>query len=226
MTISALRELERALQTSEVCEASVVVLRGEGRCWSAGLDVREHLRPQARAMLAAFAGALHALAEVPVPTIAQVHGACLGGGLELLSMCDMAVAGQGATFGQPEVKLGVFPPVAAAHYAQRIGHQAASHLSMLGESIDAAEARRLGFVNRVVPDEELAKTVEGMAATLEGHRRAALVHTKSAMRAAAPIDWAALRLAEEVYLHRLMVDDASEEGLRAFMEKRKPTWRD
>lgn len=226
MTIASLHELAGALASPAVQGASCVVLRGAGRAWSAGLSVQEHLQPKARAMLDAFGAALRAVEAVPVPTIAQVHGACLGGGLELLSRCDLAVAGASASFGQPEIKLGVFPPVAVAFYARLYGAQRANALVYLGEAVDAAEALRWGLVHKVVPDAELAKAVELVASQVERHPRRVLALTKRAMREADPTPWDRLVAAERTYLDALMAAPDAEEGLRAFIEKRAPRWKE
>src|SRR5579859_6224199 len=138
--IALLEELVRALQREEVTRARVVVLRGGGKSWSGGLSVEDHLNPKVSAMFDAFRRALRTLWNLPAPTIAQVHGRCLGGGLELLMACDLAIASEGATFGQPEVRLGVFPPFGAAAYADLIGARNTAELLFLGTPFDARRA--------------------------------------------------------------------------------------
>ncbi|MFA5861009.1 MAG: enoyl-CoA hydratase/isomerase family protein [Candidatus Thermoplasmatota archaeon] len=223
---ATLEQLARALRSREVTSAHVVVLRGRGKAWSAGLSVEEHLKQSVGPMLKQFRGVLEALWDVPVPTLAQVHGACLGGGLEMLAMCDVAVASATATLGQPEVRLGVFAPLGAAFFPRVLGDKRAAELLYLGESMTAEAARSVGLVNRVVPDAELEKTVEAMAASLAGTRRASLVCMKQAIRASAASPWAALDVAERIYLDTLMAGPGAEEGLRAFLEKRKPEWKE
>lgn len=224
--VPMLEALSRALRQEEVTEAHVVVLRGEGRCWSAGLAVEDHLRPRLPTMLDAFRETLRTLWDLPVPTIAQVHGSCLGGGLELLMACDLAYAAQSATFGQPEIRLGVFAPFGAAHYGRLIGPRHAAELLYLGTPFDAERAEVAGIINRSVPDEELAASVALSAQTFCGHRRTALRALKRVLRGSAPEPWSALEGAERAYQDELMASERAEEGLHAFLEKRTPIWTD
>lgn len=223
-TARMLRDLSRALRSVDVLTASVVVLRGRGKGWSAGLDVAEHLNPTLPEMLNSFRDALRALWEVPVPTVAQVHGACLGGGLEFLSVCDMAVAETEARFGQPEILLGVFAPLGAAHYPATYGGKPSSELLYLGEPMSATRAHDIGLVNRLCPADALEDEVSKLADTLASYRREALVALKRALRASGHSPWEALETAETIYLHELMAKPDAEEGLRAFIEKRPAQW--
>lgn len=219
-----LRELERSLRGPDVLSANVVVLRGRGRGWSAGFDIGEHLAPALPSMLASFEGALRALWDVPVPTVAEIHGSCLGGGLELAMACDLAYAADNSTFGQPEIRLGVFPPFAAAWYGEAVGPRRAAELAFLGETFDARHAVSLGLVNAVRPDAELAGTVDKVAQYLQATRREGLVHLKRALRSSAPEPWPALSRADRIYQEDLMAGADAEEGLKAFLEKRTPRW--
>ncbi len=220
-----LHGLATALRSPHLFGANVVVLSGQGKGWSAGFDVEEHLEPDLPVMLDAMEDALHAIWEIPVPTIARVHGACLGGGLELAAACDLVVAGASARFGQPEIQLGVFPPFGAAYYPTVYGPQRAAELMFLGETIGAEAAARLGIVNRVFPDDGLDAGCDALAARLLSMHRPALVHLKAALRAGTPAPWPALAKARAVYEDVLMTEPGSEEGLRAFLEKRAPLWR-
>ena len=224
--IPMLDALRRSLRRDDVVGANVVVLRGRGKCWSAGLAVEDHLKARLPAMFEAFRATLQTLWDLPVPTIAQVHGACLGGGLELLMACDLAVASETATFGQPEIRLGVFAPFGAAHYARLIGPRHAAELLFLGTPIDAARAVSAGIINRAVPEEELAASVALAAQTFCGHRREALRTLKQVLRGSTSAPWPALEGAERTYREELMTTDRAEEGLRAFLEKRTPIWKD
>jgi cyclohexa-1,5-dienecarbonyl-CoA hydratase len=224
--IGLLEELTRVLQREEVTGAHVVVLRGGGRSWSGGLSVEDHLKPKVSAMFETFHKALTTLWNLPTPTIAQVHGRCLGGGLELMMACDLAIASEGATFGQPEIRLGVFAPFGAAAYADLLGARNAAELLFLGTPIDARRALSAGIVNRVVPEEELDASVALTAQTLCSHRREALRLLKRILRRAEVDPWSHLEFAERTYLEELMAPDEAEEGLRAFLEKRTPVWKD
>lgn len=214
-----LQQLSKSLRTPQVLEARVIVLEGVGNCWSAGFEVKEHLRPQVRPMLAAFREAVGAIRAVRAPTIAQVQGHCLGGGLELLMACDLAVGSSSATFGQPEVHLGVFPPYGVANYAAMFGPRKALELLLLGEKIPAEEAQRVGILNRVVPDGQLAQEVAKWARTLGGFRPSALRLIKQLM---AHDTSSALHRAERSYLEELMAEPGAEDGLKQFLSRSKP----
>jgi len=224
--IGLLEELTRVLQREEVTGAHVVVLRGGGKSWSGGLSVEDHLKPRVSDMFDAFHRTLTALWNLPSPTIAQVHGRCLGGGMELLMACDLAFASLGATFGQPEIRLGVFAPFGAATYSHLLGSRQAAELLFLGTPFDAGRAADAGIVNRVVPEEELDASVALAAQTLCSHRRETLRLLKRVLRRSEVDPWSPLAYAERTYLDELMKLEQSEEGLRAFLEKRTPVWKD
>ncbi len=220
-----LQELTRALREPKTREATVVVLRGAGKGWSTGLSVEDHLKPHVEKMLAAFHDSIEALWDLPGITIAQVHGHCLGGGLELVIACDLAVSSEGAKFGQPEIRLGVFPPFGVAFYHQLLGPKRAAELLYTGASFDAKRAEEIGIVNRVVTERELPAAVALIAASLGGYRPTALRLLKRALRHAEGEPWSSLAFAERTYLHDLMAGPDAEEGLRAFLDKRAPRWK-
>ncbi len=224
--LSLLEELTRALRDPETREATVVVLRGAGKCWSTGLSIEDHLRPRTERMLATFHDAMEALWDLPGITIAQVHGHCLAGGLELVIACDLAVASDGAKFGQPEIRLGVFPPFGVAFYHQLLGPKRAAELLYTGATFGADRAEELGIVNRVVSERELPAAVALIATSLGGYRPVALRLLKRALRHAEGAAWPNLAFAERTYLHELMAGADAEEGLRAFLEKRSPRWKE
>src|SRR4029077_20273633 len=126
---------------------------------SAGADVADHAPKRVRKMLSTFHAVFRRLAEADCLKIAAVHGYCLGGGMELATFCDFVIATESAQFGQPEIKLGCFPPVAMVTLPNLIGMRAAADLILTGRQIGAAEAQRLGLVTRVVPDSELRNGV-------------------------------------------------------------------
>lgn len=131
----------------------VVVLAAKGKAFCAGVDVADHIPERIESMIRDFGRLFTRLRTLPMPTIAVVQGAALGGGTELAVACDMVLAAVSAHFGQPEIKLGVFPPVAAALFPRLIGYQQASRLLFSGEVITATEAAQLGLVTYTVADE-------------------------------------------------------------------------
>ncbi len=222
--IPLLTELAAALRREPVRSAHVVVVGGARHRWSAGFSVEDHMADRVHPMFAAFRDVLTAFSELPPPIVARVEGPCLGGGLEMLLACDLAIAGASATFGQPEIRLGVFPPFAAAVMESAVGPQRAAELLLLGETLGAERAAAIGLVSRVVPEEALEAEVDRTATRLCGLRREALVLLKSAMRREGSSVASRLSRAEKIYLEELMRLPSAEEGLRAFLEKREPVW--
>ncbi len=224
--IPMLRQLEDGLaKLSAEEEVRVLVLRAEGKLFSAGVEVADHTPEKVGEMIPLFDRVCRALADFPVPTLAVVHGHALGGGCELVLCCDLAVMGEGAKIGQPEIQLAALAPMAALRLPRLVGYRAAADLLLGGESLSAEEALRLGLVNAVVPAGELDGWVQEKAARLAGLSRAALVLTKRALRLGFE-DWAkALPEMERLYLQDLMRTSDAREGLAAFLEKRQPQWK-
>jgi cyclohexa-1,5-dienecarbonyl-CoA hydratase len=198
----------------------------DSRAFSAGVAVEEHVPETVFQMLDAFHSVFRLLAQISRPVIAVVDGPALGGGCELVAACDIVIASNRARFGQPEIKLGVFPPVAAVLLPRIIGEKRARELIMLGEMIDAAEALRLGLVNYVVPETELEPKLLSVLMKLRDLSAAALAMTRTALDLGAGNNFqAVLGEVENLYLHELMKTEDAHEGVRSFMEKRKPEWR-
>ena len=148
--IAMMREINDALnQSSHERDLVAVVFDAAADCraFSAGVAVEEHVEETIFQMLDSFHAIFRNLEQLARPTIAVVDGAALGGGCELVAACDIVIASERARFGQPEIKLGVFPPVAAVLLPQVIGDKRARELILTGELIEAAEAARLGLVS-------------------------------------------------------------------------------
>lgn len=216
--------LERASQRPAL---KAVILAAEGDAFCAGVAVEEHLGDRGKPMLEAFVAVFRALRALECPTVAAVQGAALGGGAELATSCDVVIADHGATLGQPEIRAGVFAPIALLHYPLRVGPARALRLLLTGEVLDAAEAQRIGLVDRVVPPGTLAEAVESEVGRFRTLSAVALRLTKRAGRETLgfPFD-EGLAVLEELYHHNLMTTADAEEGLRACVEQRKPVWRD
>lgn len=225
--LEMLEELHAALEEADAAPVRCLLLRGAGKAFSAGVDVADHTEDRVETMLRTFHGALLRLVRSEVPTVAQVHGACLGGGLELAMACDLVYAAEGATLGQPEITLASFPPFGAALYPRRIGFAGAAELVLLGQAVSAARASELGLVNDVVPEADLASRAEAVCGTLEGYSRPALALAKRALRAGWDADLEeGVAEAERIYLEELMATRDAREGVAAFLEKRPPAWED
>jgi cyclohexa-1,5-dienecarbonyl-CoA hydratase len=200
----------------------VLVVAARGRHFSAGASVDEHLPPVYADMIREFTDTVLGLYHFPAPVIAAVQGRCLGGGFELVQAADIVVAADDAVFGQPEIKLGVFPPVACALLPQTA---AAAELIFTGEPLDARAAAAAGLVRHVVAREELDARTRELATAIARHSAAAVRAAKRARRAAAePIDLRAAA-AVRVYIDDLMSTHDAVEGLTAFIDRRPPAWR-
>ena len=227
LTIAMNRELERALERlADDWRLKAVVLRAEGRAFCAGVDVADHTPERVDEMIGGFARLFTRLRTFAIPTIAVVHGAALGGGTELALGCDITLAGDSARFGQPEITLGVFPPIAAALFPRRIGYQQAARLIFTGETISAWEAARLGLVAEVVPDADLTNHLDALLTRLTGLSAVALRLAKRALLLGAEGGAAALDGIDQLYLTDLMATSDAREGIQSFIEKRQPVWRD
>lgn len=227
LNIALLDELARALdQAAGDASLRVLLLTGEGaKFFSAGVDVAEHTAEHVAAMLTAFHGVLRRLRDFPLPTVAALNGAALGGGLELALACDMLLSVEGAQLGQPEIRLGVLAPVAAILLPRLLPPALANELLLGGGTLEAAEALRYGLLNRVYPRASFAADVAAFVQPLLQLSRAAQLHNKQAIRAADGKAFdAALSLLEGRYLNELMATTDAHEGIAAFLEKRAPRW--
>ena len=215
--------LEATLSGSNL---AAIVIRAAGKAFSAGVDVGDHTPDKVADMIHLFHGIFRKLAATDSLTIAVVQGAALGGGCELACFCDIVLASERAKFGQPEVQVGVFPPVAACVLPGQVGIKKAIELNALGGTIDAAEAYRIGLVNRVFPTEVFEESVEKYLGDIRKLSRPVVRLSKRATCLA----WreqvlAQLDRTEALYLDELMKLDDASEGIAAFMEKRSPNWR-
>jgi cyclohexa-1,5-dienecarbonyl-CoA hydratase len=220
---AVLTELASSLRRCAADESlAAVLLSGAGRCFSAGAAVAEHKAERAEAMLAALAEACMALAELPMPAVALVHGSCLGGAMELVECCDFVVADPGATLGQPEIKLAFFPPVASYQLPRLTGLQNAAYAILTGEALGAERAAAMGLVQKLLPKSEW----DQIDALFNGLSAPALRAAKEAFRlgAAAP-ERGRFEALNEFFLDRLYRLEDVAEGIASFEEKRKPAWK-
>ena len=207
----------------------VLVIAAEGKAFSAGASIEEHVLPtDCEAMLEAMAGLVRALERHPRPTVALLRGACLGGGLEVALACDLIWASDRAALGSPEIKLGVLAPFAAALLPRRVGLGRALELLLTGEAIPAERALALGLLERVYPDATFEADAGAALARLASRSGPALGTARRAVREAlaAPSLDAALDLVLSRYRAEVLPLADASEGLRAFLEKRPPAWRD
>jgi cyclohexa-1,5-dienecarbonyl-CoA hydratase len=224
--IQMMNELAQALLQIEArSDISVIVLSGEGKSFSAGVDVAAHTPDKVEEMLNKFHAVIRALVSTKRVTIAAVHGHCLGGGAELAMVCDMMYTAASATWGFPEIKLGCYPPVACTALAALVGQKRAAELILTGRTISGTEAAQMGLSNRAVLDGELEVVVGQTVQQLLKLSPASLTLTKKAVYAWDSMHFdKGLARAEKIYLEELMKTADAQEGIRAFIERREPKW--
>jgi len=202
-----------------------ILLDAEGDHFSFGASVEEHLPGQFEKMIPAFGDLFRRMIDTPVTTLVAVKGQCLGGGLELASMGQRVFASPTAKMGQPEIVLGVIAPIASVILPARIGRWRAAELCVSGRTVGAEEALAMGLADELADDPA--------DAALAWARKHLLPRSASSLRLAvraARIGWTdtfceRLREAEHLYMEDLMGTADAEEGLRAFLDRREPVWR-
>jgi cyclohexa-1,5-dienecarbonyl-CoA hydratase len=225
LDVAMLDELRDAIaRVAPDRHALIIDAQGE-KAFSAGASVQDHLGDRVATMLGHFHDCFRMLAKLDVVTIALVRGVALGGGCELALACDFVLGSDRAKFGQPEINLGVFPPVAAYQMSRQIVPRKGLELLLTGDAIDAATAERLGLVNAVFPFAEFDARAEEWMGKLYRQSASSLRLAKRAFRLAQSGDFnERLGAVERLYLDDLMETNDANEGLNAFMEKRKPVW--
>ncbi len=216
--------LESLIGRHDLC---ALLITGEGKMFSSGVDVPEHKKDMAEKMIRTFHQTFRLMDRLPMPTLCAAHGGAYGGAMELAIFCDILLACDDLKIGVPEIKLGVFPPLAVAHLMQFVGSKKAAELIYTGSVVNAVEAQRIGLVNHVYPAAEFAPAVDQFVGQFKSLSAFSLGQAKRAFQRVVMKDFErALDEAEAIYLKDLMDGHDSNEGLAAFMEKRKPVWKD
>ncbi len=226
LNIEMMGEINSALEKiSQNPAVKVAVFRGEGKCFSAGVDVGEHTGELAARMIDVFHRMFRLMDAMPQPTVAVLHKSALGGGCELAAFCDIALAKDDVKIGQPEIQVGVFPPIAAAAFPALMGAKKAFDLILSGAVLGAREALEAGLVSRVFASEAFEAESKKYLENLAGLSGIVLRITKKAIKAGkARSSLATLGEIEKIYLNELMATHDANEGLKAFLDKRKPVW--
>jgi cyclohexa-1,5-dienecarbonyl-CoA hydratase len=226
LDLETIARLDEALSSLDP-DLQLLFLRGAGpRAFSAGVAVQDHTPDRVARALAGLHGAIRRLDALPAVTIAAVHGHCLGGGMELALACDLVLATDDARFGQPEIDLGCFPPVAAALYPKLLGASRTLELLLTGRTMTCAEAESLGLVTWRVAEGGLDLGIARVIADLTAKSAAVTRLAKRAVRAGRDRSFPeALTETERLYLDDLVRSEDMHEGLAAFLEKRPPAWR-
>jgi cyclohexa-1,5-dienecarbonyl-CoA hydratase len=220
-------ELREALtQAEQQPQISTILLDGDAKAFSAGVDVAVHTPELIKTMFEKFHGLIMQIVKLSKITIAEVQGACLGGGAELAMVCDMCFTTPDAKWGFPEITLGCYPPVACTALAALVGEKRAADLIFTGRAFTGEEAAAWGLATEAHEGQALQDAIQGRLDHLYRLSPAALAHAKKAFYA-----WDSIHLdkglarAEKIYIEELMQTEDAREGVRAWMEKRKPVWK-
>ena len=225
--IEMMNELNAELDLLSVdTELKCLVILGEGPSWCAGVEVADHKPEMVSEMIAVFNGIFERIDKIEVPVIAGVHGACLGGGMEVAIACDVIVAAKSASFGQPEIKLGFFPPYAAIRLPQLIGPAKAIEVCTTGRRYSAEEAWQMGFVGYVTDDDQLTDTLDRLIGDIRTASPLIIRLNKRAVKKHLGLTFKeALDGVSDLFLNELMKTEDTLEGIRSFEEKRRPQWK-
>ena len=227
LNIAMMKEINSELEALiEDRELKCLVFQGEGPSWCAGVDVGDHQPEFVDEMIATFNRLFELIDKLEAPTIAAVHGACLGGGMEVAIACDMIIAGKSAVFGQPEIKLGFFPPYAAIRLPKLVGQAKAMEICITGKRYSAEEARIMGFVSHVTDDDKFVEGLEKLVGEIITSSPLIIRLNKRAVKQNLDKDFAgSLQSAGDLFLNILMKTEDTQEGIRSYFEKRKPEWK-
>jgi cyclohexa-1,5-dienecarbonyl-CoA hydratase len=225
--LAMMDELQAVLEALEQrTDVFIFVFSGLPRAFSAGVDIAAHTPDKVERMLAKFHSIMRALLASRKVTIAQVQGACLGGGAELAILCDLVYTARDATWGFPEIKLACYPPVACVALAALVGQKRAADLILTGRSISGDEALAIGLATGAARAEEVQTLVDSAVYRLRDLSPAALATTKKAFYCWDAIHFdKGLQRAEQIYKDDLLKTADCEEGIRAWLEKREPVWK-
>ena len=222
-----LREIAAGIELLENRDdVKLVVLDSACKVFSGGIDIGEYTTQRVFQMLDAFHAAFTAMLDIGKPVMVVVNGPAIGGGAELAAFGDLVVATPKARFAQPEITIGVFPPLASTILPFIVGPKVALELVLTGAAITAERARELGLVNRLVPEAQLEKTVKQLTADITEQSGAVLTMAKRAVLGGMGLSLRdGLRHSMNIFLNELYRLEDSQEGLRALVERRKPQWK-
>ena len=227
LNLQMMEEITRALEDFKSRDGlKLLVLDHQGKAFSAGADIKDHTPDKVKQMIELFHGMFRSLGSLAAPSLAVVNGAALGGGCELATFCDLVVASERATFGQPEINVGVFPPIAAVILPHLIGRNRTLELLLTGEIVAAAEAEKMGLINRAFPTESFRADVDKFVARLASLSAPVLKLAKRAVDQTLGLSVeAGISRVEKMYFDELLRTEDAQEGINAFLEKRPPVWK-
>ena len=227
MNIDLMDELNGLLETlKQDDELKCIVLYAEGKHFCTGVEVADHKPEKVDDMMATFNRIFELTEQIEVPIIASVQGYCLGGGMELAIACDIIVAAESAQFGQPEIKVGFFPPYAAVRLPQLVGSARAIEICTTGKFYSAEDARRMGMIAYVSEDDRLGETTDRIVKEIQANSPLIIRLNKRAVRQHLGMAFKpALAGVSDLFLNTLMKTEDTLEGIASYEEKRKPVWK-
>jgi cyclohexa-1,5-dienecarbonyl-CoA hydratase len=222
-----LREIADAISVAgDQKEVRLIVLDSACRVFSGGVDVGEYTSDRVFQMIDMFHSVFAGMLETAKPVLTVVNGPAIGGGAELAAFGDLVIATPKARFAQPEITIGMFPPLASTILPFLVGPKVALELVLLGEPVSAERALELGLVNRLVPEAQLESTVKDLIARITGHSGPVLTMAKKAILGGMGLSLRdGLKNSMDIFLNELYRLEDSQEGVRALVEKRKPNWK-
>jgi cyclohexa-1,5-dienecarbonyl-CoA hydratase len=224
---TTLRELADGISLAgERDDVKLIVIDSACKAFCGGVDIGEYTSQRVFQMLDAFHSVFVGIMETSKPVMCVVNGPAIGGGAELAAFGDLVIATPKARFAQPEITIGVFPPLASTILPFLVGPKVALELVLLGEPVTAERALELGLVNRLVPEAQLDATVNELIARVTGHSGPVLTMAKKAILGGMGMSLRdGLKNSMDIFLNELYRLEDSQEGLRALVEKRKPNWK-
>ncbi len=228
LNIKTTREITEAYRDAEnTQDISIITLKGAGnKAFAAGVDVKDHLPEVMHDMLNAFEKLMLTMVNGKKPSLAIVDGVCSGGGFELVLCCDMIIATDKATFSLPEITLSLYPGFAIAMLPRKIPRNIAFEMITSGDSISVDVAHRIGLVNKLVPQEHLEDEAEKFLARFRKKSARVLELSRYALLRAYDMEFEkGLKTVDDIYVGLVMQTEDANEGLKSFMEKRKPIWK-
>jgi cyclohexa-1,5-dienecarbonyl-CoA hydratase len=207
-------------------EVKLIVIDSAAKSFCGGIELGEYTQRRVFQLLDAFHNAFSAMMDTSKPVLVVINGPAFGGGSELAALADLVVATPKARFAQPEIKLGVFPPLSAVILPYILGPKVALELVLTGEAMTAERAYELGLVNRLVPENQLEKTVEDLVAKVTAQSGPVLTMAKKAILGSIGVPLReGVRNSMKIFLNELSDLEDAQEGLRALVEKRAPKWK-
>jgi cyclohexa-1,5-dienecarbonyl-CoA hydratase len=228
LNIAAMAEMNDALVSLKGnADIKVLVITGSGeKAFSAGVDVADHTEEKVEEMIRVFHDIFRNLTKLDQVTVAAIKGLTLGGGCEVAIFCDLIFAADNVKIGQPEIKLAVFPPIALLVMPRLVGMKRAAELLFTGKIIGAAEAERIGLINKVVPLPSFEAELQEFLKPITELSTVGLRYSKKGLTLGLETNFRkGLEQIEKIYLEELMASEDVHEGLNAFLEKRPPVWK-